>query len=456
MLKLEKWGFLTALVLVITLTGAAIRAPPWADPELNPCANQPRGWQYIFWPEDGQCYKIFQIGYPCPETMELVPTGTRKPRSLRAECRCPPTSALHNPSGQCYELFKIGPCEKGQYFAPQKETQQSLKMRQGTCKKLERCPNPNDVFWPLEEKCYKKHTKGPCSRGQLLTLTKEHQIPVCSCFNENDNELEKFYWPPSNSCYEHYTKGPCQEKGHLFLPGRVCNCHNNMTHFHEDTEQCYELDTPGPCRRGHIFTQTANSTTATCNCKSDHLTWLEDGNCYRPFTQGPCPSTQIILNSTTCIPIPCSKGYLYFPEQKTCYRIGSQGPCSTGQIVTFDFRTRPSVDGISHNGICGCKGLFNEHTNCLKEKRSAKVCENGLVQYKSKCYKLYNKGPCPDGQWLVPSKDSRLLWQDGTKNLVKCDCRPGYSVVSSDKGNIKCLPPTVSLANYLNKYFIKA
>lgn len=58
--------------------------------------------------------------------MELVPSGTRKPRSLRAVCRCPPASALHNLSGQCYELFKKGPCEKGQYFAPQKDTQQSI------------------------------------------------------------------------------------------------------------------------------------------------------------------------------------------------------------------------------------------------------------------------------------------------------------------------------------------
>lgn len=36
-------------------------APPWANPKLNPCATQPRGWQLLYWPPDGQCYKIFQV-----------------------------------------------------------------------------------------------------------------------------------------------------------------------------------------------------------------------------------------------------------------------------------------------------------------------------------------------------------------------------------------------------------
>lgn len=36
--------------------------PPWADPSSNPCAAQPRGWQLLYWPSDGKCYKIFQAG----------------------------------------------------------------------------------------------------------------------------------------------------------------------------------------------------------------------------------------------------------------------------------------------------------------------------------------------------------------------------------------------------------
>jgi len=39
----------------------AIMPPPWADPSSNPCAAQPRGWQLLYWPADGKCYKIFQV-----------------------------------------------------------------------------------------------------------------------------------------------------------------------------------------------------------------------------------------------------------------------------------------------------------------------------------------------------------------------------------------------------------
>lgn len=36
-------------------------APPWANPKLNPCAKQPGGWQLLYWPPDGKCYKIFKV-----------------------------------------------------------------------------------------------------------------------------------------------------------------------------------------------------------------------------------------------------------------------------------------------------------------------------------------------------------------------------------------------------------
>lgn len=92
---------------------AAVLPPPWADPAHNPCAAQPGGWQLLFWPPDGQCYRIFQKGPPCPQTMELGPgvKGT-------AECRCPPGTAQSPRDALCHTLFKRGPCLTGQYFAP--------------------------------------------------------------------------------------------------------------------------------------------------------------------------------------------------------------------------------------------------------------------------------------------------------------------------------------------------
>ena len=48
-------------LLLLVSARAAIVPPPWANPSSNPCAAQPRGWQLLFWPPDGKCYKIFQV-----------------------------------------------------------------------------------------------------------------------------------------------------------------------------------------------------------------------------------------------------------------------------------------------------------------------------------------------------------------------------------------------------------
>lgn len=52
------------LISLAALTRCAIVPPPWADPTKNPCANQPRGWQLVYWPDDGKCYKIYQVSFP--------------------------------------------------------------------------------------------------------------------------------------------------------------------------------------------------------------------------------------------------------------------------------------------------------------------------------------------------------------------------------------------------------
>lgn len=178
---------------------------------------------------------------------------------------------------------------------------------------------------------------------------------------------------------------------------------------------------------------------------------MNDGNCYRPYTQGPCPIGHMLSNTTSCLPIPCNKGDLYFPDKGQCYRIGTKGSCKNGQLVTFDFQTRPSLDGISYNGVCSCE---KESGNC----KDNNICDNsngsGMILYKNKCYKLYTKGPCVRGAWLAPKRQKKeQIWtEERTKNGI-CECMPGY-VKSVRRYNEKkiteCISPTVILADYLN------
>lgn len=114
---LQAMLLLNCLACLAATAMSAVLPPPWADPSQNPCAAEPSGgWQLLYWPEDKKCYRIFQRGYPCPETMELVPRPDRKGS---AECACPPGSARSARDSRCHQLFRLGePCDDGQYFAP--------------------------------------------------------------------------------------------------------------------------------------------------------------------------------------------------------------------------------------------------------------------------------------------------------------------------------------------------
>lgn len=39
----------------------AIVPPPWSDPNKNPCASMPGGWQLLYWAPLKQCFKIFTV-----------------------------------------------------------------------------------------------------------------------------------------------------------------------------------------------------------------------------------------------------------------------------------------------------------------------------------------------------------------------------------------------------------
>ncbi|XP_043529622.1 uncharacterized protein LOC122539081 isoform X1 [Frieseomelitta varia] len=441
---------------------SAIMPPPWADPSSNPCAAQPRGWQLLFWPPDGKCYKIFQIGAPCPETMELGPAAGRG--GTVAECRCPPGTAQSPRDALCHKIYTRASCPKGQFFAPVPKT--FGKSRWGVCHDPEQCTEKGEIYWPRDGKCYPKFSKGPCPKGELLTVD-EDGLAICSC--STNGELGRYHWAGSiGGCHEHYTKGPCTELGELFLPGGICGCHSKLPHYHEPTGMCYQLGGIGPCLQGHHFIVTNTVINdkiirAKCVCKPGHVLY-ENGFCYRLYTKGPCENAYMLINSTTCIPVPCKRGRLYFPQEKTCYKIGTRGPCPNGQVVLYDYNIRPSVDGISYNGVCGCKNVLTNSEKCSEEVNDSCESTPGMIEINKTCYKLYTQGPCTAGEWLVAKRmPKQSLWEnEETETRARCECRPGYKRITEnsqiaelESNNLLspggCQPPTVSLAKFLNE-----
>lgn len=111
--------------------------------------------------------------------------------------------------------------------------------RWGVCRNPEPCGEQSEIYWPKDDKCYPKLSRGPCPRGELL-VSDEDGLATCSC--STSGELGRYHWLGNGGgCHEHYTKGPCSEPGELFLPGGTCGCHSQLPHYHEPSGMCYQL-----------------------------------------------------------------------------------------------------------------------------------------------------------------------------------------------------------------------
>ncbi|CAL8111413.1 unnamed protein product [Orchesella dallaii] len=89
--------------------------------------------------------------------------------------------------------------------------------------------------------------------------------------------------------------------------------------------------------------------------------------------------------------LPCSdlRGYAYHNESGKCWQVGTQGPCT----AMMRFYADPENEGY---GDCDCPAM----RNCIGRPRT-------FWPATSKCYFIYSKGPCKQGQWLVFNKNRK-------------------------------------------------
>lgn len=57
----------------------------------------------------------------------------------------------------------------------------SSKRQWGVCKQMKLCANRSLIYWPKDDQCYQKFSRGPCAKGQLLAMDLDTGIPVCKC-----------------------------------------------------------------------------------------------------------------------------------------------------------------------------------------------------------------------------------------------------------------------------------
>lgn len=62
------------------------------------------------------------------------------------------------------------------------------------------CAGKDELFWPKDKRCYRKHTKGPCTEGQLLVSSAQNDL-IGDCRCENSPELSTYFWAATGEKY---------------------------------------------------------------------------------------------------------------------------------------------------------------------------------------------------------------------------------------------------------------
>lgn len=68
----------------------------------------------------------------------------------------------------------------------------SPKMRLGQCRQPTGCIN-GMAYWPADGKCYTLHTRGPCSRGRLLSWNQDQLAECAVSVIEGDGQSTLFF-----------------------------------------------------------------------------------------------------------------------------------------------------------------------------------------------------------------------------------------------------------------------
>ena len=96
-------------------------------------------------------------------------------------------------------------------FCPKLGQKKNLNFFFNFLKAICRCPK-NLLYWPATDRCYPKHSRGPCEANQYLEVEEEIGAkPRVSCQQTKICENGWIFWPPMQDCFQLYTQGPCHK-----------------------------------------------------------------------------------------------------------------------------------------------------------------------------------------------------------------------------------------------------
>jgi len=171
-------------------------------------------------------------------------------------------------------------------------------------------------------------------------------------------------------------------------------------------KQCYKIFTQGPCPDTQELAYHPLKQAPVCRCPQDlPLHWQPTDKCYSRYTRGPCQVNQFLdLEEVTGKPVcrqsrRCEPGQRFWPPDQTCHQLYAQGPCHKGDLLI--------VNPLTTEPYCGCDPVL------LKQYYHAPL---------KLCYEQLSRGPCEAGL---------LFMYNHTTDTTECSCRnnlPNYSL----------------------------
>ena len=156
-------------------------------------------------------------------------------------------------------------------------------------------------------------------------------------------------------------QGPCQ-RGKLFYldpdqGGSGCHCRQDWeAYYWAPLDQCFEQESPGPCREGQYFAYNVTSRKTECSCFKSHVFSPSTGGCVELETQGPCPPGNVVVADPATSQLACDCGpHLtsnYWPPTRACYPLYTRGPCPPGEQFRLTQREDPASGEIRSEPAC--------------------------------------------------------------------------------------------------------
>ena len=163
-------------------------------------------------------------------------------------------------------------------------------------------------WWSPHQRCYRQFSQGPCRKGTLPNTSSD--MPIT------------------------YKLVPFFHLGKLFYldtdeGGTGCHCKPEWNvYYWNQTQECFEQESPGPCPSGQYFAYNSTSRSTECNCFKNYVFDPAQGTCIEQFTVGPCPDGYLVVEDENgrmkCDCGPHMKAHYWIPDGK-CYPHYQQG-----------------------------------------------------------------------------------------------------------------------------------